>query len=38
MIEEEVRPEDKAFLKKIFRVRLTLASMIRQRGYTDPNS
>lgn len=35
MTEEEYRPEEKASLRKKYKVRMTLASMIRQRGYID---
>ncbi|CAD8091010.1 unnamed protein product [Paramecium primaurelia] len=35
MIEEEYRPEDKASIKKKYKVFQTLASMIRQRGYFE---
>lgn len=35
MTEEEYRPEEKASLRKKYKVRITLASMIRQRGYID---
>ncbi|CAD8198661.1 unnamed protein product [Paramecium octaurelia] len=37
MIEEEYRPEDKASIKKKYKVFQTLASMIRQRGYFEAN-
>jgi hypothetical protein len=36
MMEEELRPEDKVFLRKLYRVKNTIASMIEQRGYHDP--
>ncbi|CAD8119474.1 unnamed protein product [Paramecium sonneborni] len=36
MIEEEYRPEEKASIKKKYKVFQTLASMIRQRGFIEP--
>ena len=38
MIEEEIRPEDRVHLKKFYKARLTIASMMRQRGYLEPSN
>lgn len=34
-MEEEHRMEDKASIRRLYKVRLTLASLVRQRGYTN---
>lgn len=37
-MDEEFRPDDKILIRKLYKVKLTVGSMIRQRGYIDTNN
>ena len=37
MIEDQIKPEERAKLRKMYRVRQTIVSMMKQRGFKDPN-